>query len=128
MELAPEKRQLHTQQRDERAEIHDALKQLEADFSKDLERIRQQVRKKSFVREITRARRYHEEKNVWEYLNNVVESIHGFVSFTHPGKLRTYLFGINDQTYKTSSPDRGSLIFVDKPLQTVYQSCLKLLP
>ena len=78
MELAPEKRQLHTQQHDERAEIHDALKQLEADFSKDLERIRQQVRKKSFVQEITRARRYHEEKSVWEYLNNIVESIHGF--------------------------------------------------
>ncbi len=78
MELIPEKRQLHAQQHDERAEIHDALKQLEAKFFKDLERIRRQVRKKSFVREITRARRYHEEKSMWEYFNNVVESIHGF--------------------------------------------------
>ena len=78
MELAPEKRQLRSQQRDERAEIHGALKQLEAEFSKDLERIRRQVRKKSFIQEITWARRYHEGKSVWEYLNNIVESIHGF--------------------------------------------------
>lgn len=78
MELAPEKQQLHAQQRDERAELQAALDQLQAEYQKDLEQVRRQVRKKAFTQEITRARRYHEEKSVWEYLNNVVEDIHLF--------------------------------------------------
>ena len=42
----------------------------------ELEHFRRQARKKAFTREITRARRYHEEKSFWEYLNNLVENIH----------------------------------------------------
>ena len=63
---------------DERAELQAALDQLEAEFQKDLERVQRQVRKKAFTREITRARRYHEEKSIWEYVNNIVEDIHLF--------------------------------------------------
>ena len=78
MELAPQKRQLLTQQHDERAALLADLEQLQADYLKDLEEIRRQVRKKVFTREITRTRRYHEEKSFWEYLNNLVENIHVF--------------------------------------------------
>lgn len=78
MELAPEKRQLHTQQRDERAELQGALDQLQADFHRELGKVQAEVRKKAFTHEITRARRYHEEKSIWEYLNNIVEDIHLF--------------------------------------------------
>ncbi len=78
VELAPEKRQLHIQQHDERAELLAALDRLQADYHKELEGYRRQVRNKTFIHEITRARRYHEEKSVWEYLNNVVEDIHLF--------------------------------------------------
>ena len=38
----------------------------------------QDQQEKAFTQEITRARRYHDEKSVWEYLNNVVEDIHLF--------------------------------------------------
>lgn len=78
MELAPEKQQLHAQQRDERAELQSALDQLQTDYHKDLGEVQAQVRKKVFTHEITRARRYHEEKSIWEYLNNIVEDIHLF--------------------------------------------------
>jgi len=78
VELAPQKRQLLTQQHDERAALLADLEQLQADYLKDLEEIRRQVRKKVFTREITRTRRYHEEKSFWEYLNNLVENIHVF--------------------------------------------------
>jgi len=78
VELAPEKLQLHTQQRDERAELLAALAHLQAEYHKELQCYRRQVRKKAFTHEITRARRYHEEKNFWEYLNNIVEDIHLF--------------------------------------------------
>ena len=78
MELAPQKRQLLTQQHDERAALVADLEQLQADYHKELEHVRRQARKKAFTREITRARRYHEEKNVWEYLNNLIEDIHLF--------------------------------------------------
>lgn len=78
MELAPEKQQLHAQQRNERAELQAALDQLQADYQRDLGKVQAQVRKKAFTHEITRARRYHEEKSVWEYLNNIVEDIHLF--------------------------------------------------
>jgi len=78
VELAPEKQQLHAQQRDERAELHSALDHLQTEYHKELEQYRQQVRKKAFTQEITRPRRYHEEKSVWEYLNNIVEDIHLF--------------------------------------------------
>ncbi len=62
MELAPQKRQLLTQQHDERAALLADLEQLQADYHKELEHVRRQARKKAFTREITRARRYHEEK------------------------------------------------------------------
>lgn len=78
MELAPEKQQLHAQQRDERAELLAALDQLEDEYHKELEHCRRQVRKKAFNQDITRSRRYHEEKSFWEYLNNIVEDIHLF--------------------------------------------------
>jgi len=78
VELAPEKLQLHTQQRDESAELLAALAHLQAEYHKELQCYRRQVRKKAFTHEITRARRYHEEKNFWEYLNNIVEDIHLF--------------------------------------------------
>ncbi len=78
MELAPEKQQLHAQQRDERAELLAALDHLQAEYHKELEDYRRLVRKKAFTHEIIRARRYHEEKSVWEYLNNIVEDIHLF--------------------------------------------------
>ena len=55
-----------------------ALDQLQADYHQELEHLRRQVRKKAFTHEITRARRYHEEKSFWEYLNNLVEDIHLF--------------------------------------------------
>lgn|GEM_PF-2166937 len=78
MELAPEKRQLLTQQHDEGAALVAALDQLQAEYQQELEQIRRQTRKKAFTHEITRARRYHEEKNFWEYLNNFVEDVHLF--------------------------------------------------
>jgi hypothetical protein len=78
VELAPEKQQLHAQQRDERAERLAALDHLQAEYHQELEHYRRQVRKKAFTHEITRARRYHEEKSFWEYLNNIVEDIHLF--------------------------------------------------
>ncbi len=78
MELAPEKQQLHAQQRNERAELQSALDKLQADYQRDLGAVQTQVRQKVFTHEITRARRYHEEKSVWEYLNNIVEDIHLF--------------------------------------------------
>ena len=78
MELAPEKRQLLTQQHDEGAALVAALDQLQAEYHQELEQLRRQVRKKAFTHEITRARRYHEEKSFWEYLNNLVEDIHLF--------------------------------------------------
>lgn len=76
MELAPRKRQLLTQQHDERAALLAALEQLQGEYHKELEQIRRQVRKKAFTREITRTRRYHEEKSFWEYVNNLIEDIH----------------------------------------------------
>ncbi len=76
MELAPQKRQLLTQQHDELAVLLAALEQLQANYHKELEHFRRQARKKVFTREITRVRRYHEEKSFWEYLNNLVENIH----------------------------------------------------
>ena len=78
MELAPEKQQLHAQQRDERAELLTALEQLHTRYLKDLEKIRAQVRKKRFIRAISRARRYHEGMGFWEYVNNIVEDVHLF--------------------------------------------------
>jgi hypothetical protein len=78
VELAPERQQLHAQQRDERAELLSALDHLQAEYHKELAEFRQQVRKKAFTQEITRAHRYHEEKSVWEYLNNIIEGIHLF--------------------------------------------------
>jgi len=78
VELAPEKRRLLTQQHDEGVALVAALDQLQAEYHQELERIRREVRKKVFTREITRARRYHEEKNFWEYLNNFVEDVHLF--------------------------------------------------
>ncbi len=98
MELAPRKRQLFTQQHDERAVLLAALEQLQAEYHKELEQIRRQVRKKTFTREITRARRYHEEKSFWEYVNNLVEDIHVYtwrkmvvVSCTDTYQRRRYL-------------------------------------
>ena len=76
MELAPQKRQLLTQQHDERAKLLAELDQLNADYSKELERCRRHARKKAFTHEITRAHRYPEDKGFWEYLNNIVEDIH----------------------------------------------------
>ena len=55
-----------------------ALDQLQAEYYQELEQLRRQVRKKAFTHEITRARRYHEEKSFWEYLNNLVEDVHLF--------------------------------------------------
>ena len=78
MELAPEKRQLLTQQHEEGVALVAALDQLQAEYHQELEQIRRQTRKKAFTHEIARARRYHEEKNFWEYLNNFVEDIHLF--------------------------------------------------
>jgi len=78
VELAPEKQQLHAQQREERAALLAALEQLEAHYLKDLEKIRAQVRKKRFTQAISRARRYHEGTGFWEYVNNVVEDVHLF--------------------------------------------------
>ncbi len=78
MELAPEKQQLHAHQHEERAALLAALDSLEADYHKEVESCRRQVRKKKFTHAITRARRYHEEKSVWEYVNNLVEDIHLF--------------------------------------------------
>ena len=78
MELAPEKQQLHAQQRDERAELLSALEQLQDQYLKDLEKIRAQVRKKRFTQAISRARRYHEGTGFWEYVNNIVEDVHLF--------------------------------------------------
>lgn len=78
MELGPEKRQLLTQQHAEGAALVEALDQLQAEYHQELEQIRRQARKKTFTHEITRARRYHEEKNFWEYLNNFIEDIHLF--------------------------------------------------
>ena len=78
MELAPEKQQLHAQQREERAALLSALEQLHAQYLKDLEKIRAQVRKKRFATAISRARRYHEGIGFWEYLNNIVEDVHLF--------------------------------------------------
>ena len=78
MELAPEKQQLHAQQREERAELLAALEQLETQYLKDLEKIRAQVRKKRFTQAISRARRYHEGTGFWEYVNNMVEDVHLF--------------------------------------------------
>lgn len=98
MELAPQKRQLLTQQHDECAVLLSALEQLQAEYHKELEHIRRQVRKKAFIREITRTRRYHEEKSFWEYVNNLVEDIHVYtwrkmvvVSCTDTYKRRRYL-------------------------------------
>ena len=98
MELAPQKRQLLTQQHDARAVLLAALEQLQAEYHKELEQIRRQVRKKTFTREITRARRYHEEKSFWEYVNNLVEDIHVYtwrkmvvVSCTDTYQRRRYL-------------------------------------
>jgi len=98
VELAPRKRQLLTQQHDERAVLLAALEQLQAEYHKELEQIRRQVRKKTFTREITRARRYHEEKSFWEYVNNLVEDIHVYtwrktvvVSCTDTYQRRRYL-------------------------------------
>jgi len=98
VELAPRKRQLFTQQHDERAVLLAALEQLQAEYHKELEQIRRQVRKKTFTREITRARRYHEEKSFWEYVNNLVEDIHVYtwrkmvvVSCTDTYQRRRYL-------------------------------------
>lgn len=76
VKLASEKQQLHAQQRRERAELLAALDQLQATHRKELEEYRGQARKKALTQEITRDRRYHEEKSVWEYLNNIVEVIH----------------------------------------------------
>lgn len=78
VELAPEKQQLHAQQREERAALLAALEQLEAQYLKDLEKIRAQVRKKRFTQAISRARRYHEGIGFWEYVNNIVEDVHLF--------------------------------------------------
>jgi len=78
VELAPEKRQLLTQQHEEGVALVAALDQLQAEYHQELEQIRRQTRKKAFTHEITRARRYHEEKSFWEYLNNFVEDIHLF--------------------------------------------------
>ena len=78
MELAPEKQKLHAQQRNERAELLDTFDRLQAEYHKEQEHYRRQRRKKAFNHEITRARRYHEEKSFWEYLNNIVEDIHLF--------------------------------------------------
>ena len=78
MELAPEKQQLHAQQREERAALLSALEQLEAQYLKDLEKIRAQVRKKRFTQAISRASRYHEGTGFWEYVNNMVEGVHLF--------------------------------------------------
>ncbi len=78
MELAPEKQQLLAQQHDERAKLLAALDHLQAEYHKELEQYRRQVRKKAFTHEITRGRRYHEEKSFWEYVNNLVEDIHLF--------------------------------------------------
>jgi hypothetical protein len=78
VELASEKRQLISQQHDEGAALVAALDQLQAEYYQDLEQLRRQVRKKAFTHEITRARRYHEEKSFWEYLNNIVEDVHLF--------------------------------------------------
>jgi 2'-5' RNA ligase len=98
VELAPRKRQLLTQQHDERAVLLAALEQLQSEYHKELEQIRRQVRKKTFTREITRARRYHEEKSFWEYVNNLVEDIHVYtwrkmvvVSCTDTYQRRRYL-------------------------------------
>ncbi len=52
------------------------LDQLQVTHRKELEGYREQAREKALTREITRDRRYHEEKSVWEYLNNIVEVIH----------------------------------------------------
>ncbi|MEX0830705.1 MAG: hypothetical protein WD032_10730 [Nitrospirales bacterium] len=62
MELAHEKQQLHAQELDERAELLSAFNDLQADYHKELKQHRQQVRKKAFTQEITRAHRYHEEQ------------------------------------------------------------------
>jgi len=78
VEMAPQKRQLLTQQHDEYATLLAELEQLNAKQSKDLEKCRRQVRKKRYIHEITRAHRYPEDKSFWEYLNNIVEDIHLF--------------------------------------------------
>ena len=76
MVLAPNKRQLLTQQHDERATLLSALEDLNADYSKKLEYLRGRARQKAFTYEITRARRYPENKSPWEYLNNILEIAH----------------------------------------------------
>ncbi len=54
------------------------LEQLEADYHKAIQEIHQKTRNKRFNQSITRSHRYHEEKSIWEYLNNIVEDIHLF--------------------------------------------------
>ncbi|MDT3779834.1 hypothetical protein PJI16_19940 [Nitrospira sp. MA-1] len=76
MELDSKKRHLLTRQRDERGELLYALELLHANFQKQCEEVRRQVRKSAFNREITRAGRYREEKRFWEYVNNIIEDIH----------------------------------------------------
>lgn len=76
MELDSKKRHLLTRQRDERGELLYALELLNANFQKQCEEVRRQVRKSAFNREITRAGRYKEEKRFWEYVNNIIEDIH----------------------------------------------------
>jgi len=76
VELAGNKRQLLSEQHDERAKRLAELDQLNADYSKDFEDIRRRVREKKFIQEFSREDRYPQDKDIWEYLNNIVEDIH----------------------------------------------------
>ncbi|WP_447969801.1 hypothetical protein [Nitrospira sp. M1] len=76
VELAGNKRQLLSQQNDERTKLLAELDKLNADYSKEFEDIRRHAREKKFIHEISRAHRYAENKDIWEYLNNIVEDIH----------------------------------------------------
>ena len=78
MELAAEKRQLLTDQKNERAKVLARIENLNAAYQKELEYFLRQQRRKAFTQEITRARRAREEKTIWEYLNTIVERIHLF--------------------------------------------------
>ena len=74
--LASHKRQLLSQQHDERAQILTDLEQLDADYSRDIENIRRQTRANVFRHEISREQRRTEDKDLWEYLNDMVELVY----------------------------------------------------
>ena len=76
VKLASHKRQLLSQQHDERAQILTDLEKLDADYSRDIENIRRQTRANVFRHEISREQRRTEDKDLWEYLNDMVEFVY----------------------------------------------------